>query len=93
MRDIEVQYVADCPNLPVLLERLEAVTCGRVNVRLREVDPDARLPEGFAGSPTLLIDGRNPYGHGDPDAGVTCNLHVPALPELKAALDRTSQPN
>ena len=24
MHDIEVQYVADCPNLPVLLARLEA---------------------------------------------------------------------
>jgi len=39
MHDIEVQYVADCPNLPVLLARLEAVTCGHVDIRLREVDP------------------------------------------------------
>ena len=93
MRDIEVQYVADCPNLALLLERLEAVTCGRVNVRLREVDPDARLPEGFGGSPTLLIDGQNPYGRADPGAGVTCNLRVPSVAELKAALDRISQPN
>ena len=90
MRDIEVQYVADCPNLSVLLERLDAVTCGRVNIRLREVDPDARLPEGFAGSPTLLIDGHNPYGRADRGARVTFILHVPSVLELKAALDRAS---
>ena len=75
MHDIELQYVADCPNLPVLLERLEAVTCGRVDIRLREVDPDTLLPAGFSGSPTLLINGQNPYGSVDPNAGV--NVHPP----------------
>ena len=88
MHDIEVQYVAACPNLPVLLERLEAVTCGRVDIRLREVDPDAHLPAGFSGSPTVLINGQNPYGSADPDAGVTCTLHIPSVSELKLALDR-----
>jgi hypothetical protein len=87
MHDIEVQYLLDCPNLPVLLERLEAVTCGRVKVRLTEIDPADRVPAGFAGSPSLIIDGRNPYGSDDSNAGATCTLRIPSLSELKALLD------
>lgn len=91
MLDIEVQYVADCPNLPVLLERLTAVTCGHVDIRLREVNPDTPLPAGFSGSPTLLINGQNPYGSADPVAGVTCTLHIPSVSELKGVLDRATR--
>jgi len=91
MHDIEVQYVADCPNLPVLLARLEAVTCGHVDIRLREVDLGTPLPAGFSGSPTLLINGQNPYGSADPDAGVTCTLRIPSISELKVVLDRAEE--
>ena len=87
MLDIEIQYVADCPNLSVLLERVEAVTCGQTTVRLHEIDPTERVPAGFAGSPTLLVDGRNPFDVDDPDAGVTCTLRIPSIAELKTILD------
>ena len=87
MRDIEIQYVAGCPNLSMLLERVEAVTCGQTTVHLHEIDPTGRVPVGFAGSPTLLVDGRNPFGVGDPDAGVTCTLRIPSIAELTSIFD------
>lgn len=84
---IEVFFVDDCPNLPVLLERLEAVTCGRASVQTTRVDPSGPVPAGFSGSPTLLVDGENPFGVGD-DTSVSCSLRIPSVEELKALLDR-----
>ena len=86
MLDIQVLYVAGCPNLSVLVDRLNAVTCGRVTVRMTEVDPDGIVPAGFTDSPSLLIDGTNPYGVGGASDGATCTLRIPSVAELKAML-------
>jgi hypothetical protein len=83
---IEVLFVDDCPNLPVLFERIDAVTCGRAAVRTTRVDPTGPMPKGFSGSPTLLIDGLNPFG-GDSDTSASCSLRIPSAEELNELLD------
>lgn len=84
-RDIEVLFVEDCPNLPVLLERLEAVTCGRATIRTTRVDPTIPMPRGWAGSPTMLVDGLNPIQGGE-EGSASCALRIPSIEELKAVL-------
>ena len=84
--EIEVLFVDDCPNLPVLLERLEAVTCGRATVTTTQVGGTAPIPPGFAGSPTLLVNGRNPFG-GDGESSPSCALRIPSIEQLKELLD------
>lgn len=86
-RDIEVLFVENCPNLPILLSRIEAVTCGRANVRTTRVDMGGPVPPAFAGSPTMLVDGQNPF-HGPSVTSVSCALQIPSIEELKALLDR-----
>lgn len=87
IREIEVLFVEDCPNFPILLARIEAVTYGRANVRTTRVDLGGPVPTAFAGSPTMLVDGRNPFG-GPRVTSVSCVLRIPSIEELKALLDR-----
>jgi hypothetical protein len=72
---LEVLHVPDCPNLPPMLERLAAVTDLPVTTRLIETDDDAAR-FGMAGSPTLLIDGVDPFtAAGACECGVSCRLY------------------
>jgi hypothetical protein len=72
---LEVLHVPDCPNLPPMLERLGEAS--DLPVTTREIDSDAEDAEfGMAGSPTLLIDGVDPFAVvGDCDCGVSCRLY------------------
>jgi hypothetical protein len=71
----EVLHVRDCPNLPPMLDRLSEVTDQPVTTRLIESDTEAAT-FGMAGSPTLLIDGVDPFATApDCDCGVSCRLY------------------
>lgn len=80
-------HVADCPNVPVVLERI-AVACGdfpvQVSTRLVETEAEAaRL--GMRGSPTVLIDGHG-VGYGG-EVGIACQLHLPTVDNFRSAID------
>ncbi|GAB3822933.1 alkylmercury lyase family protein [Kribbella italica] len=94
--NFEVLHVPDCPNLSPMLQRLAEVTDLPVTTRLIETDADAAR-YGMAGSPTLLIDGTDPFaGAGDDCAcGVSCRLYrdeagrivpAPSTAQLRAAI-------
>lgn len=97
---LEVLHVPDCPNLPPLLERLAEVSDLPVTTRVIDTDADAAR-FGMAGSPTLLIDGVDPFtAAGDCECGVSCRLYrdedgrivrAPSVEQLRDALTR-SQP-
>lgn len=92
---LEVLHVPDCPNLPPMLERLAEVTDLPVTTRVIENDADAAR-FGMAGSPTLLIDGVDPFTtSGQCECGVSCRLYrdqdgrivpAPAVEQLRDAL-------
>jgi Alkylmercury lyase len=98
---LEVLHVPDCPNLPTMLERLAAVTDLPITTRLIDSDTDAAR-FGMAGSPTLLIDGVDPFtAAGDRDCGVSCRLYrdqdgrivpAPSIEQLCDALTAAGQP-
>lgn len=98
---LEVLHVPDCPNLPPLLERLGQVTDLPIVTRVVDSDVDAvRL--GMAGSPTLLVDGVDPFAaQGGYDGGVSCRLYrdqdgrivsVPSVEELRSAISGRPAP-
>jgi hypothetical protein len=92
---LEVLHVLDCPNLPPMLQRLAVVTDLPVTTRLIETDADAAR-FGMAGSPTLLIDGTDPFTAADECVcSVSCRLYhdeigrivpAPSVEQLRDAI-------
>jgi hypothetical protein len=97
---LEVLHVPDCPNLPPLLQHLAEVTDLPVTTRLIETDADAAM-FGMAGSPTLLIDGADPFATGDDcGCGMSCRLYrdatgrivpAPSVEQLRDAITAAGQ--
>jgi hypothetical protein len=80
MREVTVQYFADCPNwrsTAHLLEQLADEFDLTILVqRVETVEEAERI--GFRGSPTVLIDGRDPFATGDEPTGLACRVYVTA---------------
>lgn len=77
--EIELQYLDGCPSWRVLDERLRSVldAAGRTEaisyVRVETGEDAERLQ--FQGSPTILIDGRDPFDAPGMGFGLTCRLY------------------
>ena len=75
---VTVLAVPDCPHLPVLDERLTEALDGLPAVTVSSqliATEDEAARSGMHGSPTILIDGIDPYaGPGQP-ASVSCRLY------------------
>lgn len=86
---VEVQYTPGCPNASEILERTKKLESERddVTLTITIVDGEGPTPEGFAGSPTVLIDGRNRFGGGRVEAAA-CALRSPTADQVEAALAR-----
>lgn len=92
---LEVLHLPDCPNLPPMLERLAEITDVPVTTRVIESDAAAAV-FGMAGSPTLLVNGSDPFGTGKPcECAVSCRLYrdeggrimpAPSTQQLRDAL-------
>ena len=65
----------ECPNLACLLERLGEVTDLPVTTPEIRTDEDA-VAAGMAGSPTLLVNGVDPFASSDrEECSVSCRLY------------------
>ncbi|MGW7527326.1 organomercurial lyase [Streptomyces sp. NPDC054783] len=95
---ITVLTVPDCPNAPVVRERIEAALAGRpVPVELVEVsDQEQAARRGMTGSPTVLVDGIDPFAVAGAAPSVSCRLYrgadgsvdgAPSVADLRRALD------
>lgn len=96
--EIELRYFEGCPNW--------AETDARLGRLLRELDIAAEVHRrrvesaaeaqrlGFRGSPTILIDGRDPFAHPDAPIGLSCRIYFtesglagsPSEAQLRTAL-------
>lgn len=78
---VTVLYFEDCPNWQIadvrLREALEAAgLAGQVEVSYQAVEtPEEAALVGFRGSPTILIDGRDPWADDDVPVGLSCRLY------------------
>ncbi|KOU36258.1 hypothetical protein [Streptomyces sp. WM6378] len=97
--EIEVLVVPDCPNEQPAVEQLRQAlddTGLRETVFTTRVITDQAEAErsGFTGSPTILIDGRDPFAEPGHAPGLACRVYqtpdglagLPALEELRQAL-------
>jgi len=95
---IELLTVTDCPNSAVIEERLAEVLAERDGVQVTRtvIDTVAEAERyGMHGSPTLLLDGRDPFAAPGTQASVSCRLYrgedgqaqgAPSIAELRRAV-------
>jgi hypothetical protein len=98
--ELTVLAVPDCPNAVVLEQRLAGLLAGRpgVTVTRRVIGDLAEAARsGMHGSPTLLIDGEDPFAVPGTVPAVACRLYAgengcmdgaPALPALRQVLEQ-----
>jgi hypothetical protein len=76
---VELLYFDGCPNWQLADERLrDALTlAGRDDVRVerrRVTTPEHAEAAEFRGSPTVLVDGRDPFADPGERAGLSCRV-------------------
>lgn len=77
---ITIQYFEGCPHWKVADERVRKVleAAGRTDVAVdyQLIDsPETALQVGFHGSPTILINGRDPFATGEEPLGLSCRTY------------------
>lgn len=74
---ITVLTVPDCPNAPLALERITTALDGReAEVELVEVREEAEAARwGMTGSPTVLVDGADPFAVLGAPVSISCRLY------------------
>jgi len=97
--DLTVLAVPDCPNVTLLEQRLAQAIEGRRDVTVsRQVIADHGEADrwGMHGSPTLLVDGSDPFAEPGEPASVSCRLYrdgngqvdgAPSVSQLLQAID------
>ena len=93
-----LRFFEGCPSWRIALERLRDLGVEPELERVTTVEDAERLR--FAGSPTILLDGRDPFAPEHANYGLTCRLFEtpeglagsPTVEQLRRAL-RVSGPN
>jgi len=76
---VTIQYFDGCPHWKLADERvrrvLEGVSTGEVTLEYELIDsPESAQRVGFHGSPTILVDGRDPFVTGVEQVGMSCRV-------------------
>jgi len=95
--NITLQYFEACPNWRIAEERLASVVADRpettvTHQRVGSVEEAERV--GFRGSPTILLDGIDPFGQPDVGVGLVCRVYTtpeglagaPTVDQLRAVI-------
>jgi hypothetical protein len=88
MMELTLLTVPDCPNAAVFEERLALALGGRPDVafhRREVVDERGAAQEGMHGSPTLLIDGQDPFAAPGQEPTLSCRLYQDASGRTEGA--------
>lgn len=96
---LEILQVPDCPNVAVLEQRIRQATAGQpvqLEITRRVIDdPGRAATAGMTGSPTLLVDGCDPFATPGQVPSLSCRLYpsdtgrldgAPSVAALRAAL-------
>lgn len=72
--NVELRYFAGCPNWETTCRLIESIT-GRPPV-LRRVDTAAEAEAmGFSGSPTVIVEGVDPWADQTSAVGLACRIY------------------
>ena len=100
--ELTLLTVPDCPNAAAFEERLAAALAGRPGVAVvrREIaDERAAEQAGMHGSPTLLVNGTDPFAVHGQSASLSCRLYrddagrpgpAPSVEALRRAIGAAS---
>jgi hypothetical protein len=98
--DVELLVVSDCPHessaAALLRSALDEVGLGDVNFDVTVIDTsESAERRGFAGSPTFLLNGVDPFETPGQPASLACRLYpdtggLPDLRDLRQALKRAA---
>ncbi len=101
--ELAVLAVPGCPNAPVLEQWLAEVLTGRPGVTVHRVevaDEAAAARYGMCGSPTLLVDGFDPFAEPGAAPALACRLYrsedgrlvgAPSVIALRWALEQAAR--
>ncbi|MFQ5558136.1 MAG: thioredoxin family protein [Acidimicrobiales bacterium] len=76
--DVTLLYFDDCPNWKIADERLSAVAeeLDAVTIHRQLVDTtEDAVRFGFRGSPSILVDGVDPFAAPDAPVGLSCRVY------------------
>ncbi|HEY6279078.1 MAG TPA: thioredoxin family protein [Streptosporangiaceae bacterium] len=102
--ELTVLAVPGCPHAPVLEQRVAEALTGQPAVTVtRQVitDADEAARWGMSGSPTLLIDGHDPFAVPGAGPAVACRMYrnedgrlegAPSAAALRRALEQAGAP-
>lgn len=96
MADVTLRYFDGCPNWEVTDRRLRGLGAelGFTLAHERVETPEEAERLGFAGSPTVLLDGVDPFATGEEPTGFACRVYAtpdgpqgsPTLEQLRDVL-------
>jgi hypothetical protein len=101
--ELTLLTVADCPHAAVFEERLAAASAGHLDVVLRRrvIACEREAAEaGMHGSPTLLVDGADPFARPGEATSLSCRLYpddtggtggAPSVEALREALSQEAR--
>ncbi|HEX6524954.1 MAG TPA: thioredoxin family protein [Streptosporangiaceae bacterium] len=96
---LEILHVPDCPGAPILEHRLAEVLADNpvAQVVQHEITTQEEAERtGMTGSPTLLVDGTDPFARPGQQPGISCRLYrdadgrpgpAPSVTQLHGVLD------
>jgi len=96
---VVLQYFDHCPNWQVVRRHLDYLG---VKVRYQRIDTVEQAEElGFHGSPTILVDGVDPFAESDSKVGLACRIYrtpggsapSPTLEQLATAVSSARGPD
>lgn len=93
---VTLQYFDGCPNWQVTDERLQALATELdFQITYQKVEtPEVAQERQFRGSPTVLVDERDPFAEGNEPVGLACRIYrtpegpagAPTVAQLRKAL-------
>jgi hypothetical protein len=79
---ITLQYFDSCPNWRIAESRVKSIIDDNdleVTLSYQRIEtPEDAERYGFAGSPTLIIDGQDPFAPETPQVGLACRTYLTA---------------
>ena len=95
--DITLQYFDGCPSWQEVDAHIKTLESQGVDLTITHQlieTPEAAAEAGFRGSPTILIDGVDPFADPDAPVGLSCRVYrtddgyvgSPSLEQLRAAV-------
>jgi len=97
--EVRILYFEDCPNIGLAEQRVRDIAAGDPEIRIvrqRVADPTDANAAGLHGSPTILIDGVDPFVAPNAETSWACRVYMspegvqgaPSIKQLREVMGR-----